>query len=117
MSTTFLSDVLENLYISRFPNFDCLIGNIKNLALKAILNYRKYPSINGIENKYRHVSSFSYVVVNKADFEKEILNLNRNKTSQNSNMSTKVIKENLDILDNFLCTSFNRNIRTNNKII
>ena len=57
------------------------------------------------------------MVVNKADFEKEILNLNRNKTSQNSNMSTKVIKENLDILDNFLCTSFNRNIRTNNKII
>ena len=45
--------------------------------------------------------------VNEADIEKEILNLNGNKASQNSDMPTKVIKGNSDIFSSFRCTSFN----------
>ena len=49
--------------------------------------------------------------VNEADIEKEILNLNGNKVSQNSDMPTKAIKEYLDIFRSFLCASFNSSIK------
>ena len=39
--------------------------------------------------------------VNEADTEKEILDLNGNNASQNSDMPTKVIEENLDIFSIF----------------
>ena len=109
--STFSSNVVQNLNISRFPDSNLLIGNIKDLVLKAFLDYREHSSKIAIENKYRHVSSFSFVVVNETDIEKEILNLEGNKDSQNSDKTTKVIKENLDILNSFQCTSFNRNIK------
>ena len=50
--------------------------------------------------------------VNKANIEKEIVNLNGIKDYQKSNLPTKVIKENLDIFSRFLCTSFNSSIKT-----
>ena len=106
----FLSNVVQNLNTSRFPDSDPFIRNINDPTLKAILKYRKYPSIIAIERKYRCVSSFSFVDVNEADIEKEILNLNGNKASQNSEMPTKVIKENSDIFSSFLCTSFHSSI-------
>ena len=54
----------------------------------------------------------SVVEVNETDIEKEILNLDENKASQNSHMATKVIKEISDIFSSFLCTSFNSSIKT-----
>ena len=104
---TFFSNVVSNFNISRFPDSDTLIQNIKDPTLKAILKYRKHPSIIASESKYRNASSSSFVEANEADVEKEIFNKNGNKTSQNSDMPTKVIKENLDIFSRFLCTSFN----------
>ena len=67
------------------------------------MKYRKHPSIIAIESTYRDVSSFSFVEVNEADIEKEILKLNRNKATQNSDIPTKVIS--------FLCASFNSSIK------
>ena len=109
---TFFSNVFQNLNIARFLDSDPLIRNIKDPTLKAILKHRKHPSIIVIESSYRDVSSFSFVEVNEADIEKEILNLNRNKAYQNCDMTTKVIKENSDIFSSFLCTSFNSSIKT-----
>ena len=54
----------------------------------------------------------SVVEVNETDIEKEILNLDENKASHNSDMATKVIKEISDIFSSFLCTSFNSSIKT-----
>ena len=47
----------------------------------------------------------------KTDIEKEILNLIRNKTPQNSDMPTKVVKKNSDIFSSFLGSSFNSSIK------
>ena len=91
---TFFSNVVQNLNISRFPDSDPLIRNIKDMTLKATLEYTKHPSIIAIENAYRDVSCFSFVEITEAGIDKEILNLNGNKASQNSDMPTKVIKKN-----------------------
>ena len=55
---TFSSNVVQNLNIFRFPDSDTLILNIEDSTLKAILKYKKHPSIIAIESKYRYVSSF-----------------------------------------------------------
>ena len=109
---TFFSNVVQNLNISKFSDSDLLIRNIKDPTLEAVLKYRKYPSIIPIESKYRYVPSFSFVEVNVADIEKEVLNLNGNDASQNSDMRTKVIKENSDTFSSFLCNTFNSLIKT-----
>ena len=71
-----------------------------------------HPRKIDIESKYRHVSCFSFVEVNEADIQKQILNLNGNKFCQNFDIPNKVIKENSDIFKIFLCTSFNSSIKT-----
>ena len=80
--------------------------------LEAILKYRKHPSIIATESRYRDASSFRNMEVSVGDIRKWILNLNGNKGYQNSDMPTKVIKENSDIFSSFLCTSFNSSIKT-----
>ena len=50
--------------------------------------------------------------VNEADIQKQILNLNGNKASQNSDITNKVIKKNSDIFKSFLCTNFDSSIKT-----
>ena len=109
---TFFSIIVQNLNISRFLDSNPLIQNIKDPSLKAIAKFRKHLSIIAIERKYRYVPSFSFVEVNEPDIEKEILNLNGNKASQNSDIPTKVIKGNSDIFRSFLCTNFNSSIKT-----
>ena len=109
---TFFSNVVSNLNISRFPNSDPLIRNIKDPTLKAILKYRKHPSITDIESRYKDVSSFNFAEVNEGDIEKEVFNLIGNKPFQNSDIPTKVFKENSDIFSIFLCTSFSSPIKT-----
>ena len=42
---------------------------------------------------------------------KNMINLNENKSSQNSDMLTKFIKGNFNILSKFLCTSLNSSIK------
>ena len=101
----FFSNLVQNLKVSRFPDSDPLIRNIKDPTPKGILKYRKYPSIVSIECRFRYVSSFSFVKVNEANIEKEILNLNRHKAFQNSDVPTKVTKENSCIFSSFLCAS------------
>ena len=64
------SNVVQNLKISRFSDYDPLIRNIKDPILKAIFKSRKQPSITTIESKYKYDSSFSLVEVNEADIEK-----------------------------------------------
>ena len=46
--TIFFSNVLQNFNISRFPACDLLIQNRKDPTLKAIIKYRKHPSIGAI---------------------------------------------------------------------
>ena len=113
---TFFSNVVQNLSNSRFPDSDPLIRNIKDPTLKAILKYRKRPSTILVESKYRYASSFSFVEVNEADIEKDILNSNKKKASQNSDMPTKVTKESFDIFSKFLCTNFNSSIKTSKSL-
>ena len=103
----FFSNVVQNLDISRISNEEYFINCIEDRTLKAILKYRKHPSIVAIRNKCKNKGSFSFVRVDKKEIEKEILKLDANKTSQNSDIPIKLLKKNVDIFSDFVCTSFN----------
>ena len=56
--------------------------------------------------------TFSFVEVDQKEIEKEILNMDVNKASQSSDIPTKIVKENVDIFGNFVCTSFKNTIKS-----
>ena len=49
--------------------------------------------------------TFRFSEVKIEDIKKDILKLDKNKASQHSDISIKIVKENLDILTDFLCTN------------
>ena len=53
---TFFSNVVQNLKISRFPDSDSLMRNIKDQTLKDVLNYRIHPCIIAIVSKCAYAS-------------------------------------------------------------
>ena len=93
--------------ISRYSEFDPVTENIADPTLKAIFKYKEdQQSILAIRNNCEK-ETFRFSEVNIEDTKKDILKLDKNKASQHSDNPTKIIKENLDIFADFLCTNIN----------
>ena len=107
----FLSNIVENVDISRYSNGEPLVSNTNDATLKAILKYRNHPSIIAIQNKCKDKGNFNFIEVDQKQIEKEILKLDVNKASQSPDIPIKVLKENRDIFSNFLCNRFNNSIK------
>ena len=56
--------------------------------------------------------NFYFKDVSREDAQKEILKLDNKKASQNSEIPTKIIKENADIFPEYLCFSVNGSIKS-----
>ena len=80
--------------------------------MKAILKYRKHPSIIAIRKNYKISECFKFTEVDQKDIEKEILKLDVNKASQSSDIPTKIVIENVDIFGDFICTSYNNTVKS-----
>ena len=78
------------------------------------MKYRKHPSILTIgevckERKKKH-AAFSFSKVAKEEIFREILNLDVSKACQDTDIPSKIIKENADIFASFLHSSFNTSV-------
>ena len=90
---------MQNLDISRYSNDKPLVSNTKVETLKAILKYRNHPSIITIQNECEGKGSFNFYEIDQKQIEKYILKLDIiSKVSQSSNISIKVVKENIVFL-------------------
>ena len=101
---TFFSNIVRNLNILRT---DLL------LTISAILFYRNHPSILAIGevcNKHPRLP-FSFSKINREEILGEILKLETSKACQDTDIPTKIIKENVDISADILLTSFNDSIK------
>ena len=87
-------------------------GNINDPFLKAIVRYRNHPSIVATKNFCNSKSHFSFKNVQKEEILKELNNLNINKATQNTDILTKIIKENFDIFGDFIFANLNCCINT-----
>ena len=78
-------------------NFEGISGNISDPILKAIVKYRTHPSTKAIKGVSNSSDFFSFDIVDKEKSLKEISNLDHTKACQESDIPTKIIKENADI--------------------
>ena len=108
---SFFSNIAKNLNISRYSEFDLVTENIADPTLKAIFKYKDHPSIPVIQS-HCEKETFHFSEVNIEDIKKYILKLDKNKASQHSDIPIKIIKENLDIFANFLCTNINSSFKS-----
>ena len=110
---SFFSNILKGLKIPQYSNFDPIAQNIEDPILKAIVKYKSHPNILTIQAKYKGKNKFSFIEVTTQDIEKEIFDLETKKeTSQISYIPTKIIKENVDVFADVLCTSINSSIKS-----
>ena len=75
--------------------------------MRAVVKYRAHPSIIAIKEKYNSSTRFSFSFVVKEDILKEIENLKAKKATQNTDISTKLSKENSEIFADFIFENLN----------
>ena len=107
----FFGNIVKNLYISQYSDFDLIIENVKDPTLKAILKYGKHPSILAIRTKFNRNGAFSFREVSFKEMETEIRLLKLTKASRYSIVPTKIIKEHSDVFSNFICKIINNSIK------
>ena len=82
---SFFSNIVKNLNIPRYIEFDLVTADIADRTLKAIFKYKDHPIILAIQgNCEKETSRFSEV--NIEDIKEDILKLDKNKASQHSDI-------------------------------
>ena len=97
---TFISNIVGNLNITEYSNCEPLANNISDPILKCVVKYRNHPiilTIGEVCNKHARLP-FSFSVINRGEILGEILKLETSKACQDTDIPTKIIKENADIL-------------------
>ena len=111
----FSSNIVQNLDIQQYNVDGPICENINDPLLKAIFRYRNHPSLVAIKKFCNCKSHFSFKNVQKEEIFKELNNLNINKATQNTDIPTKIIKENSDIFGDFIFSNLNCCINTSSQ--
>ena len=78
--------------------------------MRAVVKYRAHPCIIAVKENCNSSTRFNFSFVDKEDILKEIKNLKANKATQNTDIPTKLIKENSDIFADFIFENLNDSI-------
>ena len=105
----FFSSAVSNLNILEYSGINILAERISCPTLKAVLKYKNHSSIVAINNLKKNYN-FYFSVVSEEDVLKEIKKLNPRKSTQSTDVSSKLLKENADIFASYLCDFFNQSI-------
>ena len=106
----FFSNVVKNLKITINENIISDTNGIDDPVLKAIEKYKKHPSILAIKKISKNI--FSFQKVSYEDIIKETQNLDASKACQDTDVPTKIIKNNSDIFGDFTYQNFNHAVDT-----
>ena len=107
----FFVNVVSNLNISFDQNLLCESGQTDDPIRRIIEQYKNHPSILAINDNVDSAYTFSFNFVTFEDVFKEIRNLDKKKASQDTDIPTRIIKENADIIAKFLFLNFNNAVR------
>ena len=92
---------------------DPISNDVNDPVLKSILKYKDHPRVKAIEKIAKLNSLFKFSNVEKRKILHEIVNLDASKSCQDTDVPTKVIKENADIFADFLHAAINTTINKN----
>ena len=103
----FFADAIINLNIPQYedPTSNNTNG-IDDPVLRAIEKYKNHPSIKLIKTNSENNASFRFQEIQAIEIEKELKNLDCSKALQDSDIPTKIIKDNIDIFVPVLLTEF-----------
>ncbi|XP_057290348.1 uncharacterized protein LOC130613047 [Hydractinia symbiolongicarpus] len=94
---TFFTNIVKNLDLTISDTILVICSNVDDPVLKAIKRYENHPSILNIKKNIGDYNpGFSFNHVEKAEIRREIRNLNIHKACQETDIPTKIIKENED---------------------
>ena len=112
---TFFSNIIGSLDIPEYVTNNPIPDKIGDPIIKLILKYRKHTSILTIGEVYKekNYAAFSFSEVGKEEMFWGISNLDVSKACQDTNIPSKIIKENADIFASFLHSSFNTSVTKN----
>ena len=96
MNTNF-SKIISNLKIHECPASSPIYNKISDPVLKAIMKYKIQPNIKTIERVPKVNDFFKFTNVDKTEIFNEIVCLDASKVCQDTDVPTKIIKENADI--------------------
>ena len=108
-TVTFFSNIVIKLKIEGYSNCEPLTINISDSVLKCILKYRNHPRILTIGKIYNK-KTFPFSKIQRGKVLIGVLKLETNKACQSTGISTKIVKENTDIVANDLFSNFNNSI-------
>ena len=57
---TFFGNIVKNLKINPYSNFDPMINHVKDPTLRAILKYKDHPSILAIQSNWKNRIKFAF---------------------------------------------------------
>ena len=109
---TFFYNIISNLKIIEYVNCDPVSDNINDSVIKSSVKYCNHPSILKIGKvcNRKQCSIFSFSHVGKEGILKE--SLDSTKVSQDTDVPTKIVKDNGDIFSDFFLSGFNNSIKT-----
>ena len=92
MLSNFFPNIIKNLDVPQYNQADPISQNVKDPLIKAII-CKNRPSIIPVKERNTK-SKFSFSFILKNDILREIKNLQTNKATQDSDIPTKLIKNN-----------------------
>ena len=101
----FFSTIIQNLKIPQYKEQDPISASTSDPVMRAIVKHRDHTSIIAIKGNFNSSALFNFSFVDK-----EIKNLKANKATQNTDIPTKLIKENSDIFADFIFENLNDSI-------
>ena len=103
----FFCNVVTNLKVPQFNQIDGTTESISDPVIKGIMKYRAHSCIIAIKENCTSKSNFNFSLVQIVDILKEIKISQSNKATQNTDIPSKLIKDNVDIFAEFIFINLN----------
>ena len=108
---TFFNQIVPNLNIDSNLGDNITNPNITDPVFCAIQKYEKHPSILKIKEMMgTNNLSFSFKFIDRKKIFNELQKLKSKKACQGSDIPVKIIKENIDIITDFIYNNFNNSL-------
>ena len=103
----FYVNIVPNLKISMENNFDTEFVKTENPVLNAVNKYKNHPSIIMIKEKIKPIEKFSFFPVQYDDVLRKIRNLDPSKSSQQTDIPTKILSYNSEYFAGYFHENIN----------
>ena len=103
----FYVNIVPNLKISMENNFDNEFVKTENPFLNAVNKYKNHPSVIMIKEKIKPMKKFSFFPVQYDDVLRKIRNLDPSKSSQQTDIPTKILNYNSEYFAGYFHENIN----------